>query len=174
VGDYGHDITLRDRLYARLEPDPCGCLLWTRARDAKGYGRIAVRGQDGKIRSGYVHIAAWVLEKGPVPAGFELDHVKARGCLHRHCANVAHMEVLTHKENLMRGGGVGAVNAAKECCPADHPYDEANTYIDKRGCRICRACRRDRQRQWRAEHPGYFRPYDRKRGPRRKKVQPVN
>lgn len=29
----------------------------------------------------------------------------------------------------------------RKACPAGHPYDEENTYIDCRGQRVCRACR---------------------------------
>lgn len=32
-------------------------------------------------------------------------------------------------------------NANKVQCPQGHPYDEANTYIDKKGSRVCRKCR---------------------------------
>lgn len=35
----------------------------------------------------------------------------------------------------------------KTHCPAGHPYDEVNTYVDKRGHRSCRACQRERRRQ---------------------------
>lgn len=31
-------------------------------------------------------------------------------------------------------------------CPAGHPYDEANTYVDGKGHRHCRQCKRDRRR----------------------------
>lgn len=31
-------------------------------------------------------------------------------------------------------------------CPQGHPYDEENTYVDPRGKRHCRTCRRERQR----------------------------
>ena len=157
------DPTLRTRLYARLEPEPGGCLLWAGSCDDNGYGRIGIRGGDGKIRSGFVHIAAWELERGPVPDGLELDHVKDRGCRYRNCALVAHLEPVTHAENMRR-----AHNASKTHCPEDHEYTPENTYTDKRGKRECRACNRDRQRRWREDHPGYFKPYDQARGPRRK------
>jgi hypothetical protein len=32
-------------------------------------------------------------------------------------------------------------------CPHGHPYDAANTYIDKRGGRHCRACSREYMRR---------------------------
>ena len=44
-------------------------------------------------------------------------------------------------------GGVGTVsaevvNAMKDRCPHGHPYDSANTYVNPRGWRLCRTCRR--------------------------------
>lgn len=164
---YGYDPTLRGRLQGRLKPDPSGCLLWTGACDDKGYGRVGVRGEDGKIRSGLVHIAAWELERGPVPDGLELDHVEDRGCLYRNCANLEHLEPVTHRVNMLRGDTFAAINASKTHCPADHEYTPENTYTDKHGRRLCRACNRARQRQWRIDHPGYFRPYDQRRDRRK-------
>jgi hypothetical protein len=41
-------------------------------------------------------------------------------------------------------------------CPQGHAYDEANTYVDPRGYRMCRTCRRDgeaRRRARRAKNP---------------------
>ena len=32
----------------------------------------------------------------------------------------------------------------KTHCPQNHPYDEENTYVDRRGARHCRTCRRER------------------------------
>jgi len=37
----------------------------------------------------------------------------------------------------------------KSHCPAGHPYDEANTYVNPRGGRSCRICRRESRRRWR-------------------------
>jgi hypothetical protein len=40
---------------------------------------------------------------------------------------------------------VGPIAAKKTHCKRDHEFTEENTYIDARGCRNCRACKR-----WRA------------------------
>ena len=34
-------------------------------------------------------------------------------------------------------------------CPQGHPYDAANTYIDRKGWQVCRTCQRTRQNVWR-------------------------
>lgn len=86
-----------ERIYDRLIPDPeTGCLLWTGKTDA-GYGRVKIC-----QRLRYVHVVAWEIENGPVPEGMDLDHVWDRGCRYRRCALIAHMELVTRRENVMR------------------------------------------------------------------------
>jgi hypothetical protein len=143
--------TLRERLYARLAPCPdprcgCDCLLWGGPKNTKGYGRIKT---GGCYR--YVHIVAWELENEPVPDGLELDHVRARGCVHHECANVAHLEPVTHRENLMRADTIIARNAAATQCPQKHLYDAANTRTERSGKRHCRACDRELKRRMSVE-----------------------
>ena len=41
-------------------------------------------------------------------------------------------------------------NGHKSACLHGHPYDEANTYVDPRGRRHCRTCRRERTARARA------------------------
>lgn len=38
----------------------------------------------------------------------------------------------------------------KTHCPAGHPYDDANTYVNPKGWRCCRICQRDVKRRARA------------------------
>lgn len=115
-----------------------GCWLWTGALTHDGYGRF---------RLGYDHVMAhrWAYEHevGPIPDGLVLDHVKARGCQHRHCVRPDHLEPVTVEENTLRGDTLPAANVVKTHCPSGHPYDEANTI--RRGTRrVCRACERGR------------------------------
>ena len=141
--------SLHERLFSRLIPCPdpgCECLLWPGFTNNRGYGRIRI----GVGTQGYVHRLAWELQKGPIPDGLTIDHVKSRGCRHRHCANIAHLEPVTVRENAMRGNTVIAINAAKAHCPRGHPYDAANTLFTRRGARYCRACKREWNRRQRA------------------------
>jgi hypothetical protein len=90
--------TVRERLYARLELDEAtGCLLWTGCLTSRGYGCIGVNGKNQ-----LVHRVAWELEHGPIPGRMTIDHVHDRGCRHKNCANVAHLEVVTARENIRR------------------------------------------------------------------------
>lgn len=140
---------LREWLYGQLVPDPdTGCLLWTAGKDGKGYGRVNLDG-----RSRLVHTVTWELDNGAVPDGLELDHVRARGCVHRHCANTAHLEPVTHAENLRRAQVIEHLAELRRSithCPRNHPYDEANTYT-WHGMRRCRTCKREDMRRYRSE-----------------------
>jgi hypothetical protein len=50
--------------------------------------------------------------------------------------------------------GIARTNANKTACKHGHPFDEANTYIDRgTGARRCRACKRAAWRAWKARHP---------------------
>jgi hypothetical protein len=140
---YIHGRTLRERLFSRLIIDQAtGCLLWAGSVNSKGYGSISVNGKWRKV-----HRLAWELEYGPIPAGLQLDHVKARGCLYRHCANTAHLELVTPRENVMRGDTLAARNAAQIRCIRGHIFDAVNTAFTVDG-RVCRACVCIRQREW--------------------------
>lgn len=123
----------RERLLSRLAIDPSGCLLWTGAKSTGGYAVIRI---NGRLR--YAHRLMYEMFAGPVPEGLQLDHL----CRVHHCANPAHLEPVTSRENSLRGTGIPARNAAKTHCPAKHPYDEANTYR-RHGRRYCRTCLRD-------------------------------
>lgn len=140
---------LREWIYSRLILDPeSGCLLWTMALDDKGYGRVNIDG-----RSRLVHTVTWDLDNGPVPDGLVLDHVRDRGCIHRHCASPAHLEPVTQAENLRRAQVIERLAEQRRAithCPRNHAYDEANTYT-WHGGRSCRTCKREDMRRYRAE-----------------------
>ena len=92
--------SLRERLFSQLIIDPSGCVLWTGTCDRDGYGQISVYGRYQKV-----HRVMFEMFDSPIPEGLQLDHVKARGCTHRNCANVAHLEPVTLQENSRRGDG---------------------------------------------------------------------
>lgn len=133
---------VRDRLFSKLVIDPSGCVLWTGSCDGDGYGEISVNGHKEKV-----HRVMFAMFDGPIPDGLTLDHVKARGCTHKNCANVAHLEPVTDFENNRRAQTLGFVNAAKTHCPAGHEYTPSNTHVRPDGSRQCRACGADYQRK---------------------------
>lgn len=133
---------LRERLLGRAIINwETGCWEWAGAVDGRGYGRIRGRGP-AKMA---VHRAAWELLVGPIPQGLELDHL----CRILRCLNPAHLEPVTHLENVRRAGlsGLAAEYAGRTRCPAGHGYDLFNTYFDPAGRRHCRKCKRARDRR---------------------------
>jgi hypothetical protein len=102
------------------------CWLWTGAIQSRGYGHLAVN-----KRAVLAHRYAWELENGPIADGLVIDH----RCRVRACVNPDHMDLVSPKENTMRGIGPTAINARKTACPAGHPYNRLH-----RGHRSCRKC----------------------------------
>jgi hypothetical protein len=131
---------LKDRILALVVRDPeTGCWEWLAATDGNGYARITVGG-----KALLAHRVSHKEFIGPIPDGFTVDHVRARGCIRRDCTNPAHLEAVPHRVNLLRGETISARNAAKTHCPAGHAYSIANTRIERDGSRKCRACDRER------------------------------
>lgn len=131
---------LPDRFWQKVTEGPGGCWLWTATKRRNGYGVFRVA---GVLLT--AHRLAYEDLIGPIPEGLDLDHL----CRVRDCVNPWHMDPVTRSVNIRRGI-VGEVNrlrgAAITHCPQKHPYDEANTRIDHKGKRNCRACDRDRAR----------------------------
>lgn len=135
------------RVYAKLAPCSdqgcmCRCFRWTGSHDKDGYGRIRVNG-----RQTGVHRVVSEAEVGPIPDGLVIDHVVSRGCVHRDCVRIDHLEPVTVRVNSLRGNTLNAMNAAKTACYKGHPFDSANTYWRSDGKRHCRSCKRNWQRE---------------------------
>ena len=137
---------LLERMEDRTLYEPnTGCWIWLGARNPAGYGKIGMPG--GKTVD--VHRATYEALVGPVPAGYELDHL----CKCKPCRNPAHLEPVTRRENVMRGTAPMAAFARQTHCKHGHEFTEANTRIRRetgRTMRICRACDREASRRRRA------------------------
>jgi hypothetical protein len=100
-------------------------------------------GQYGQVGHKAAHRVVYEALVGPVPEGLELDHL----CKESRCVNPAHLEPVTHAENVRRGRGWGGQNARKTHCPSGHPYEGDNLILQKRGGRLCRTCQNEYSRE---------------------------
>lgn len=130
-----------ERFWVKVAKQPGeGCWLWTGALIGAGYGQFAAPGP-----SPLAHRWAWEQEHGPVPEGLELDHL----CHAPACVRPSHLEAVTHTENMRR-----SAPAQKPDCPRGHPLSGENLYLNSRGRRECRTCRRAAHRRYdRAHYP---------------------
>lgn len=136
-------LSLRDRFMMKVDLEgPNGCWLWL-ASQSRGYGQINVGGVPQKA-----YRVAWELFRGPIPAGMSIDHL----CRQPLCVNPDHLEVVTLAENTRRQlAAIGHPNALKTHCRNGHPYDDENTRFVNGVHRVCRICRVEANRRFRAK-----------------------
>lgn len=120
------------------------CWPWTACLNDYGYGLIRVNNQ--RLLA---HRLIYTLLVGPIPEGATVDHTchnddpscpGGLACLHRRCENPGHLEAVATGVNVLRGGGLTAVNARKTHCKRGHEFTPANTFRPPSGGRKCKAC----------------------------------
>ncbi len=106
-----------------------GCWIW-KGSQSNGYGQIAVWNPETKRKKNHsTHRWAWEQVNGPFPTGLEPDHI----CRRRECVNPAHVEPVTHRENIRRSYG--------NKCRRGHEMTKENSYISPvDGNRRCKTC----------------------------------
>lgn len=123
-----------------LQSGPNECWQWTGSIEVQGYAILWTAEQR------HVKALRWYLEylNGPIAEGCEVDHL----CRNRSCVNPNHAQVVTKRENILRGIGPTAVNAQKTHCKRNHPLLGENLYIYKDGRRECRTCSKEYKSNW--------------------------
>jgi|KBSMisStandDraft_5_1062788.scaffolds.fasta_scaffold1033303_2 hypothetical protein len=136
-----HKTTL-ERFEEKYIAEPnTGCWLWIAGLTHQGYGKFRWNGDNDR----QAHRYSYIQHREPIPPGLVPDHL----CRVRSCVNPWHLELVTDRENILRGVGPPALNARKSMCQMGHPLEGENLRLlgNRRRCRIC--CRvKNRERYW--------------------------
>src|SRR5258708_31744488 len=122
-------------------PELGPCWLWlgyitpNTADNRGGYGRFWLYRPGKPFKQIPAHRYAYELLVGPIGDGLEPDHL----CRNRSCVNPSHVEPVTRRENVLRGGNPQAINARKTHCNQGHPLSGDNLRMEN-GSRRCRTC----------------------------------
>lgn len=146
------------RFMLKVEVQLDGC--WHRRGpvNSGGYSRFSA----GGART-LAHRASCEHFNGPIPPGYRVDHLchtrdlscpGGRTCPHRRCVNPMHLEAVTHRENVLRGRGTGAISMVRPTCVHGHLRTLENTYVPPSGVgRQCKVCRSVANRRFWASKP---------------------
>lgn len=107
-----------------IEDPQTGCWDWQLTKTSQGYGRKTVKG----VKQ-FAHRLYYEKFVGPIPEGLSIDHL----CRNPSCVNPAHLEPVTHQENMRR--------TRRSHCRNGHEFTPENTYVNpSSGSRNCRVC----------------------------------
>ena len=112
------------------------CWVWKGQKNQQGYGRFYL--EHHRVLA---HRFCFELLRQDIPNGLILDHL----CRNPSCVNPYHLEIVTYKENSLRGltGKINHRNTRKKYCSRGHLLQEPNLelYELKRGRRSCKICK---------------------------------
>jgi hypothetical protein len=124
--------------WQRVERLQNGCWLWKGGHSIENnqrrpYGRFKIKG-----KYVFAHRFSFQMKYGEIPKDKVLDHI----CNNTMCVNPDHLQIVTIKENILKGNGFGAINKRKEFCPKGHPLKEGNlvSWALKQNKRLCLTC----------------------------------
>lgn len=132
-----------DRFFTKIDfPEDAvnDCWLWTGYK-FKGYGsyRMGV----GTENRHTAHRCSYLMfVDDNVSPKEHVDHI----CENPPCVNPNHLQVLSIRENTLKGTSPPAVNIKKTHCKYGHRFTKENTWGRKH--RICRECSNRKWREW--------------------------
>lgn len=135
-----------EKIRDNIMVDPnSGCWLFTGGLDKCGYSKLS-GGKDIPGES-LGHRMSYLIFKGPIPDGTEIDHK----CRVRSCINPAHLQAVSHAKNVsLADYKTNHRNGVKTHCKRGHEFTPENTMVNRHGSystRKCRACTSERQRR---------------------------
>jgi len=139
------------RVLAKTKVTESGCWEYTGSKDGNGYGYIKTGSRkDGTRRNRGAHRVSYEHFVAPIPDDLVIDHL----CRNPPCVNPDHLEVVTTRENVMRGVSPWPVLGRNNVCKRGHSLlDPEHGAYRKDGHRWCRTCnklrKRKDQRVWR-------------------------
>lgn len=125
------------------------CWLWIGKWNDAGYGLFYMfeTGRDERA-----HRVSYELSVGPIAPGLELDHT----CNNPPCVNPAHLEPVTHHENMLRMSRRGRHYLfGRTQCPNGHELTgNTRTVYRSTGKKetVCTICEEARRAKWRQTH----------------------
>ena len=144
---------------------PESCWEWTGSKTGTmGYGSFALNG-----KATNAHRAYWIMTHGPLDRKMFVCHK----CDNPPCVNPSHLFTGTALDNIRDCKAKGRLNkheTSKTHCPRKHKYNKKNTFITKKGFRLCLPCDRLHKIKFTNNHPHYWRDKSRARRARLKKL----
>ena len=113
------------------------CWVWRGYVNKDGYGEFSSKFLTTRLAH---RIAYGLAHDGELPT-LTIDHL----CRNKLCVRPEHLEAVTNVVNIRRSGAA-LHQAEKTHCPQGHEYTDENTRV-YRGKRICKTCKRERNRQ---------------------------
>jgi hypothetical protein len=135
VGSTCNLSTAVERFVRKVSITDGECIEWTGANNGR-YGLFKATD-----RNQMAHRFSYVTFVGPLTDGLELDHL----CRNKLCVNPDHLEEVTHSINVQRDRDFRCTH-----CPRGHEYVPETTYINPRGGKVCRICKRKKNLEYKA------------------------
>jgi hypothetical protein len=146
-----YEVSSLGRIHSLLRMTTCGPRGGGMLRPTPaGEGYLSVQlCREGKTRRRYVHMLACEAFHGPRPDGAEVRHLDG-DMLNNAAGNLAWGTKSENAQDSIRHGT--NKNLLKTHCPAGHPYEGDNLWLDD-GHRRCRACKSEQNRRHSLKDP---------------------